>query len=156
MASIDTRSFNVTGFSSVYAKIWKEQSLPPPLQPFGSDITVCITPADTHIRDLASGGAGGTLCPPHYYVPLRIFRPCDGPAYNFLNPINQKLMILSSTLDVPSVPSEQRWSLPRREHVSCAEDPSGASNTFAMSYLGSDFVFKTFSQSYQIFPHERN
>ena len=65
-------------------------------------------------------------------------------------------MILFSTSDVPSVPSEQRWSLPRREHVSCAEDPSGASNTFAMSYLGSDFVFKIFSQSSQIFPHERN
>ena len=22
---------------------------------------------------------GGTLCPPHNYVPLHIFRPCDGP-----------------------------------------------------------------------------
>ena len=24
-------------------------------------------------------GPRGTLCPPHYYVPSQIFRPCDGP-----------------------------------------------------------------------------
>ena len=33
------------------------------------------------------------------------------------------------------MPAEPRWSSPRREHINCAEDPSGASNTFAMSYL---------------------
>ena len=41
----------------------------------------------------------------------------------------------SLILEVPNVPAEPRWSTPRREHIFCAEDPSGASNTFAMSYL---------------------
>ena len=33
------------------------------------------------------------------------------------------------------MPSEPRWSSPRSKHVDCPEDPSGASNTIALSYL---------------------
>ena len=37
--------------------------------------------------------------------------------------------------DIPIVPSEPRWSAPRSEHISCPGDPSGNSQTIAVSYL---------------------
>ena len=40
-----------------------------------------------------------------------------------------------STTVVPDVPNEPRWSSPRKEHISCPPDPSGASNTIAVSFL---------------------
>ena len=30
-------------------------------------------------------GGGWHICPPHYYVPLQIFRPCDGPVMKLHN-----------------------------------------------------------------------
>ena len=40
-----------------------------------------------------------------------------------------------SALDVPDVPSEPRWTCPKRKHIDCPEDASNASNTLALSYL---------------------
>ena len=36
---------------------------------------------------------------------------------------------------VAVVPNEPKWSSPRKAHVDCPADPSGASNTIAMSFL---------------------
>ena len=33
--------------------------------------------------------------------------------------------------NVANVPSEPKWSSPRKTHISCPADPSGASNTIA-------------------------
>ena len=61
------------------------------------------------------GPGGGTLYPDHYYVPSRIFRPCDGPVYQSLR--NQCVCVSSdSTGCVPVEPAntrEQPDMLPR-------------------------------------------
>ena len=40
-----------------------------------------------------------------------------------------------NTKSVPDVPNELRWTSPRKQHISCPPDPSGASNTIAISFL---------------------
>ena len=47
---------------------------------------------------------------------------------------------------MPVVRSEPRWSSPRSDHVYCPDDPTGNSNTIAVSYLLSpiDDMYETF------------
>lgn len=73
------------------------------------------------------------------------YSPNNARFYSYGNlPLEQHLKTVDSYLppnrdinmkDVPNVPSEPRWSSPRKEHISCPEDPSGASNTIAISYM---------------------
>jgi len=44
------------------------------------------------------------------------------------------------------VPSEPRWTSPRRHHIRCPDDGSSTSNTIAVAYLVSDInnVYENF------------
>ena len=76
------------------------------------------------------------------------YSPNNARFYSYGNiPLQEHLEAVSQYLpphadihqqDVAPVPNEVRWSAPRRKHIDCPEDPSGASTTLAVSYLTCD------------------
>ena len=61
---------------------------------------------------LNQGAGGGTLCPPHYYVPPQIFRPCDGPGlWLRAMPILPILICRALSLLMPSPSANSKFVL---------------------------------------------
>ena len=117
-------------------------------QVFGQKLLNAILPSDTY--GICSGGLP-EIIPQLTWDDLRQFHavhysPNNARFYSYGNlPLEQHLEAVQDYLppqrqnvnmkDVAPVPSEPRWTQPRREHISCPEDPSGSSNTIAVSYL---------------------
>ena len=118
-------------------------------QVFGQQLLNNLLPSNTYGH--CSGGLPSHI-PSLTWQDLRQFHavhysPNNARFYSYGNiPIEEHLNAVndylpndySKEMDVPDVPSEPRWSVPRKKHIDCPEDSTGGSTTIAVSYLVCD------------------